>query len=422
MWGCIRASVGLVVMAFAAAATAAPAPKAVGAGTEIKALRVSEAAGGLRAVFDLSGPVDYRLFQLAKPDRIVLDFSNARLAEGFRAPAGRGPFKDARTGAHGDGGTRVVLDLGAATQPRSFLLQPAGDQGYRLVVDLDDGSKSAMATLPPEPIGRKVVIAIDPGHGGHDTGAIGYGGLEEKNVTLSVGEDLARLINAQPGMKAVLTRDGDYFVPLQDRYAIARKDKADLFVSIHANACPGDCDAHGASVWMLSTKGASSTAARWLANSENASAELVGGVSLNDKSPTLASVLLDLSQGASMQASHRVARDVLTSLARIGPIYKPQVERANFVVLRSPDVPSILIETAFITDPSDARRLADPAYREKLARAVLGGLKNYFEVTPPPGTWYALNAEKRLRTAAAHDARSERLAAEAGSRIGVPAN
>lgn len=422
MWGSLRASIVLLMLVFAPAAIAAPVPQAADPGVQIKALRVSDAAGGLRAVFDLSGSVDYRLFQLSKPDRIVLDFSNARLAARFRAPASLGLFKDARTGAHGQGGTRVVLDLDAMTQPRSFLLQPAGDQGYRLVVDLDAGTAHAVAALPPEPVGRKVVIAIDPGHGGHDTGAIGYGGLEEKNVTLSVGEDLARLINAQPGMKAVLTRDGDYFVPLQERYAIARKDKADLFVSIHANACPGDCDTRGASVWVLSTKGASSTAARWLANSENASAELVGGVSLNDKSPTLASVLLDLSQGASMQASHRVARDVLTSLARIGPIYKPQVERANFVVLRSPDVPSILIETAFITDPGDARRLGDPAYREKLARAVLGGLKNYFEVTPPPGTWYALNAEKRLRTASAGDAHAGRLAADASGHRVAPVN
>lgn len=422
MWGSLRAGTALLMLAFALAARAAPVPQADGPGVEIKALRVSDVAGGLRAVFDLSGPVDYRLFQLTKPDRIVLDFSDARLAARFHAPAGLGLFKDVRTGAHGQGATRVVLDLGAMTRPRSFLLQPAGDQGYRLVLDLDVGATHAVAALPPEPTGRKVVIAIDPGHGGHDTGAIGYGGLEEKNVTLSVGKDLARLINAQPGMKAVLTRDGDYFVPLQERYAIARKDKADLFVSIHANACPGDCDTRGASVWVLSTKGASSTAARWLANSENAAAELVGGVSLNDKSPTLASVLLDLSQGASMQASHRVARDVLTSLARIGPIYKPHVERANFVVLRSPDVPSILIETAFITDPSDARRLDDPAYREKLARAVLGGLKSYFEVTPPPGTWYALNAEKRLRTARADDAQAGRLAAGGSGHRVAPVN
>jgi N-acetylmuramoyl-L-alanine amidase len=203
------------------------------------------------------------------------------------------------------------------------------------------------------------------------------------------------MIDAQPGMHAVLTRGGDYFVPLKQRFQIAREHKADLFVSIHANSCPDFCDARGASVWVLSTHGKQSEAGKWLAKSENAS-DLIGGVSLDDKNHMLASVLLDLSQGASMHAAHEVGGDVLNALGKIGPLYRDTVQGANFVVLRSPDVPSILVETAFISSRQDEKRLDNSKDRRRLAQGILTGVKQYFETTPPPGTWFAMERNKRL--------------------------
>ena len=234
---------------------------------------------------------------------------------------------------------------------------------------------------------RQLVIAIDAGHGGQDTGAIGASGTREKDITLQVARELARQVNAMPGMKAYLTRDADFFIPLDQRYKKARIAKADVFVSIHADAFTNP-QANGSSVFVLSQRGASSQAARWLANQENA-ADLVGGVKLKDKSDTLASVLLDLSQSATQRASEAIAKDVLGGLARIGKTHKKDIERANFVVLRSPDVPSMLVETAFISNPDEERRLKDPAYQRQLARAVLDGVDRYFSRLPPPGTWYA---------------------------------
>ena len=238
---------------------------------------------------------------------------------------------------------------------------------------------------------RPLVIAIDAGHGGQDPGAHGPGGSREKNVTLAIARELARQVNATPGLKAYLIRDADVFVPLTQRYQKARAAKADLFVSIHADACPSP-DASGSSVFVLSQRGASSQAARWLASQENA-ADLVGGVKLQDKDDTLASVLLDLSQSATMRASEDMANQVLGGLKRLGRTHKQDIERANFVVLRSPDVPSMLVETAFITNPSEERRLNDPEQQSQLARAVLDGVNSYFRRQPPPGTLYAARAD-----------------------------
>ena len=234
---------------------------------------------------------------------------------------------------------------------------------------------------------RKLVVAIDAGHGGKDPGAHGPGGVREKNVTLAVARELARQVNADPGMRAVLIRDGDVFVPLKTRYMKARAAQADLFISIHADASPND-SATGASVFVLSTRGASSQAARWLADQENA-ADLVGGVSLDEKDRNLAAVLLDLSQSATMRASDDIASAVLGSLKNVGKAHKPSIERANFVVLRSPDVPSMLVETGFITNPGEEQRLNDPNYRGRLAAAITSGVRKYFAEQAPPGTWYA---------------------------------
>lgn len=240
---------------------------------------------------------------------------------------------------------------------------------------------------------RKLVVAIDAGHGGKDPGALGPTGVREKAVTLAVARELARQIDADPGMRAVLIRDGDRFVPLKDRYMKARSAQADLFISIHADASPNNT-ASGASVYVLSTRGASSQAARWLADQENA-ADLVGGVSLDHKDHNLAAVLLDLSQSATMRASDDIANQVLGSLKNVGKAHKPSIERANFVVLRSPDVPSMLIETGFITNPSEEKRLNDPGYRTRLATAITEGVRRYFSDQAPPGSWYASREDLR---------------------------
>lgn len=399
----IRPLLSVFVLMCGALACAAPAFAASRTST-VQAVRIWGGPDSTRVILDLSAPVDYKLFQLGKPDRVVLDLDNGTFGKGVDAMPGKGVVKDLRIG-HFQGKARIVLDLSARAHPKSFLLTPAGQYGYRLVVDLGTPSDKpprivhAIAEDIARGKPRPVVIAVDAGHGGDDPGARGQGGSLEKNVTLGIARDLAKLIDKQPGMHAVLTRKGDYFVPLEKRFQIAREHKADLFVSIHANSCPDYCDARGASVWVLSTHGKQSEAGRWLAKSENAS-DLIGGVSLDDKGHMLASVLLDLSQGASMHAAHEVGSAVLTALGKIGPLYRNTVQGANFVVLRSPDVPSVLVETAFISNRSDERRLDSGKDREKLAQAILAGVKQYFETTPPPGTWFAQQRNERLHLTA----------------------
>ncbi|WP_126945454.1 N-acetylmuramoyl-L-alanine amidase [Xanthomonas sp. BRIP62418] len=238
---------------------------------------------------------------------------------------------------------------------------------------------------------RPLIVAIDPGHGGQDPGAMGPTGKREKDVTLAVGRELARQINATPGMKAYLTRDTDVFIPLPMRAQKARAAKADIFISIHADAAENR-SATGSSVYVLSTKGASSQRARWLADKENA-ADLVGGVRLQQTESTLANVLLDLAQSGHMKASEDAAGHVLGGLKRIGNNHKPQLERANFAVLRTSDMPAMLVETAFISNPDEERRLIDPAYQRKIAAAVLDGIDTFFTRQPPPGTLFAARAQ-----------------------------
>jgi len=352
------------------------------AATEVRSMRVAQSAECTRVTFEISAPLDYKLFAIGNPDRIVLDLHAATFAPGFSAPGGDDLVKDVRTGQRDKDELRVVFDLAASVHPKSFIL-PADAKGKGHAVK----SASALEAKP-----RDVVVAIDAGHGGVDPGAIGSSGTREKNITLAVARDLKRLIDRQPGMSAVLTRDSDIFIPLQERYQKARAAKADLFISVHADAYASG-DASGSSVWMLSSRGASSEAARWLADRENR-ADLVGGVSLENKDNTLAAVLLDLSQGATLEASGAVADQVLHALAKVGPTHRGYVEKANFVVLRSPDVPSILVETAFITNPAEEKRLTNAAQQEKVASAILDGVRSYFRASPPPGSWFAANARK----------------------------
>ncbi|HET6603205.1 MAG TPA: N-acetylmuramoyl-L-alanine amidase [Xanthomonadaceae bacterium] len=368
------------------------AASAAAGAAEIRALRVWDGPEHTRAVFDVSGPVQYKLFTLDNPYRVVLDFDGAALAGEYAGAEPEGVIRRVRTGARGKGDTRVVLDLVSAARPRSFLLAPAEQHGHRLVVDLyaEGAAAPPIARTVHDAMTsgeRDLVVAVDAGHGGEDPGAIGPSGTHEKQITLAIARELKRQIDAEPGMRAVLIRDRDYFIPLKRRYELARQAKADLFVSIHADAF-NKPSAAGSSVFVMSTRGATSEAARWLAERENRS-DLVGGVSLGDRDDTLAAVLLDLSQSATMKASEDMARAVLNGLKGLGRVHKAEVQRANFVVLRSPDVPSMLVETAFISNPAEERRLKDAAHQRRLAAAIVGGVRDYFSRQPPPGTWFA---------------------------------
>jgi N-acetylmuramoyl-L-alanine amidase len=391
---------------------------------ELKGARVWAGPEYTRVVLDASGPLRYTISH--KDGQVVVDLPGSRTTSSFSSPSAQGLYRGMSHARIGDG-MQLTAKVAPASRLKSFVLKPASGTDYRLVLDLYPASASVATAAPteaaPAPVvqapaavpsysnpthsrrvaaeqaaamlngQRQVVVAIDAGHGGKDQGAHGPGGTLEKNVTLAVARDLAAQINRQPGMKAVLTRDSDFYIPLKQRYQIAREHNADLFVSIHADAFTSD-DARGSSVWVLSPRGKTSEAARWLADRENR-ADLIGGTTLDDKDDSLAKVLLDLQQGWAMQASDVVAGNVLKALAQLGPTHRGYVERANFVVLRSPDVPSILVETAFISNPAEERRLRDPAHQKKLAEAVMGGVRNYFESTPPPGTWFAAEAARR---------------------------
>jgi N-acetylmuramoyl-L-alanine amidase len=374
----------------------------VSAQVVIKDVRVSAGPTSTRVVFDLSAPATHALTTLSDPERVVVDIKSATGVAVTRAlPANQGLLKQIRFGEPRDGALRVVIDLAGSAAPKSFAVAPSGSYGHRLVVDLDAVGKPRSAATPtPAPQraasppvvvksatdtrGRDVIVAIDAGHGGQDPGSIGKRGTFEKNVTLAIAKLLKQRIDKEPGMRAVLTRDGDYFVPLRERIARARKQQADMFISVHADSVH-DRSVVGSSVYVLSARGASDESARWLADRENA-ADLVGGVSLGDKDDVLASVLLDLSQSASMSASIDAAEKVMNSLYEIGNITKRGVKHAGFLVLKSPDIPSILVETAFISNPTEEARLLDPRHQRRLAEAIHKGVRSYFYTSPPPGT------------------------------------
>lgn len=356
---------------------------------DVRDVRVWAAPDNTRVVLDLSGSAQHSLAVMHNPERVVVEVTGGRLAKGAHAaPKGSGAVRDVRvTGRNGQ--LRVVLDLTRPSQAKSFLAKPNNRYGYRLVVDLGPAAAAAAADKPIRVVhapheSRDLVIAIDAGHGGEDPGAIGKNGLREKEVVLAIARELYALVNAEPGMKAVLTRNGDYFLPLRERMRRARAQSADLFVSIHADSIR-DPSIDGSSVYILSQRGASDEASRWLAERENAS-DLIGGVSLEDKGDVLASVLLDVSQSVSLSASQAAAERVLRQLSQAGEVRKPQVQEARFMVLKSPDIPSMLIETAYISNPQEEMRLRTPAQRAKLAAAIHRGLHDYFYANPPAGT------------------------------------
>jgi N-acetylmuramoyl-L-alanine amidase len=354
---------------------------------DVRAIRLWAGPDSTRVVLDLSGRAQHSLQILKNPDRVVIDVADARLAGGARAaPAGSGMVRRVRMARRPTGELRLVLDMERPIQAKSFLASPNNRYGYRLVIDLgqSQSSETPVKVEHARPDARDLVIAVDAGHGGEDPGAIGMNGTREKDVVLAIARELALKINAEPGMRAVLTRNGDYFVPLRDRMRRARAQAADLFVSIHADSIR-DRRVDGSSVYILSQRGATDEASRWLAERENAS-DLIGGVSLDDKDGVLASVLLDLSQTASLSASQVAAERVLRELNRVGEVRKPQVQQARFVVLKSPDIPSMLVETAYISNPQEELRLRSPAHQAKLAAAIHQGVHDYFYANPPAGT------------------------------------
>ncbi len=363
---------------------------------QVQNLRVWAGPDSTRAVLDLDGRVDYRVFTLDDPSRVVIDISDVDAATGFSLnPEHSGVISGVRHGVRNGGDLRVVFDLEDQARPQSFLLEPAGEHGHRLVIDLypqdavSPGERVKKAVRSASDGERDMIVAIDAGHGGEDPGAIGPGGTYEKEITLALARELAERIDQAPGMRAVMIRTGDYYIPLAERYNRARQARADLFLSIHADAFR-DFRVRGSSVYVLSRSGASSEAARLLAKSEN-KADLVGGVKLERGDDVLSSVLLDLSQSAALEYSDSAAESILDQLGTVSHRHRDRVERANFVVLRSPDVPSVLIEVGFISNPRDEQELNTASHRRQVARAITNGVERHFQQTAPQGTWFANN-------------------------------
>lgn len=418
----LRAFVGLI---FLVSAT-------VEAATPVTSARVWPAPDYTRITLESPKPIGYKMHTLKNPDRLVLDLEDVELGSALKGLSVKVSSSDpyiqqVRVANFKPGVVRVVVDLKAEINPSLFALPPAGDYKHRLVLDIfpvrdplmailqekeksdveppgsADDAQPTMATVLSEPTDRTetssqggigvrpsegqqqmerlIIVAIDAGHGGEDPGATGPNGTREKDVTLAIARKLKEKIDAAPNMRGVLTRDGDYFIPLHGRVAKARKLQADLFVSIHADAFTRP-EARGSSVFALSERGATSAMARYLAKKENES-DLIGGVRLDVKDPYLAKTLLDLSQTATINDSLKLGKAVLGHLGEINTLHKPSVEQAGFAVLKSPDIPSILVETAFISNPEEERKLNDEEYQHKMAEAVFSGIRRYFESNPP---------------------------------------
>lgn len=346
-------------------------------------LRMWQAPDHTRLVFDLSAPVEYDVGVLQNPHRVYLDLPGARLAQALPSLNDQGRFvKSVHSGQPRPEVLRVVFTLKMGVDPKVFQLKPNEVYGHRLVVDLEsrrEGARSTVVQAPPDP--ETFVVAIDAGHGGEDPGAIGQRRTREKDITLAIAKELEQLVDRDPGMQGILVRKSDYYVSLRRRTAIARSAQANLFVSIHADAFP-QSSVRGSSVYTLSTSGASSEAARWLSDKENA-ADLIGGVSLRDKDETVARVLWDLSMTKSISDSRELARDILDELGRLGRVHRDRVEYAGFAVLKSPDIPSVLVESAFLSNPREEALLRTASHRRKLAAAIYSGIRRYYERRRP---------------------------------------
>ena len=370
----------------------------------VLAVRVWPSADYTRVAIELSAPLKFSHFLLKDPERLVVDLEGIEFSsvlEGLSDKIGLDDpnIKLLRAGLFKPGTVRLVMELKNEVRPQVFELPPAGNYGHRLVLDVyplnppdpllllldiestPAGVKSAAKPEDKRQVERLLTITLDPGHGGEDPGAIGRGGSYEKNVTLAIAKRLKAKIDKEPNMRAVLTRDTDFFMPLHMRVQKARRVRSDLFVSIHADAFVGR-DANGSSVFVLSETGASSSLARYLAKKEN-DADTIGGVNINAKDPFLARTLLDLYQTATINDSLKLGKEVLRELGHINRLHKANVEQAGFAVLKAPDIPSILVETAFISNPEEEKRLNNEKYQNKMAEAILAGIRRYFAKNPP---------------------------------------
>lgn len=384
--------------------------------TTVDGARLWRAPDHTRLVLDMSDDASHKLFLLDNPARMVVDIKRTRKNTSFdKLNLSKTPIKRIRSAVRNQKDLRLVFDLKESVKPRSFFLAPNKDKPHRLVIDLYD-KKGSQSSSPKQKAStsqaskenvttkkavsretanikhprRDIIIVVDAGHGGEDPGAIGPGGIREKVVVLDIAKRLTKLINSTRGYKAILTRTGDYFLPLRKRRDRARKERADLFVSVHADAFKSP-QANGASVYALSQKGATSESARFLAQKENET-DLIGGVgdvSLDDKDAVLRSVLVDLSITATVGSSLDIGKYVLQDMGKIARLHKKQVEQAGFLVLKSPDVPSILVETGFISNPKEAKRLATKSYRQKMAESIYKGIYDYFNRKPPAGSYIA---------------------------------
>lgn len=375
----------------------------------VDTVRLSNSNEKVRVVFDLSANAAHSLFSLESPDRIVIDIKDSKLVASTNTLnlTGTG-IKAVRTGVWQKKDVRFVFELANQTSPTSFLLQPKDKLGYRLVVDFPKSGISGVVETAPVVVNKTVenisdkkrdlIIAIDAGHGGRDPGSIGKAKTQEKDITLAIAKDLQALFNKEPGYQAFLTRSKDVYVGLKQRRDLAREKKADLFISIHADAFKNR-GVSGASVYALSTRGATSTLAAFLAANSNASDD-IGGVNLDDKGDDLKEVLLDLHMDASINASMSVGQSVINSLKSEFKMHGDKMNSAAFMVLKSPDVPSILVETGFISNVKEEKNLGSSAYRKKLAKYIKGGVENYFNANPIPGTYvaYKLQSKKKLIT------------------------
>ncbi|RNF51955.1 LysM peptidoglycan-binding domain-containing protein [Marinomonas hwangdonensis] len=360
---------------------------------EVRDIRVAQQEGVTRLVFELSDNSDHRIFPLSNPDRIVLDIGGAILTPSVvnsLSALSSDVLMRVRY-ARRDDGVRFVLDLGQSVKAKSTVLAPNDTYGPRILVELEYGIRKpativkSLADLSKEK--RDIVIAIDPGHGGRDPGALGQFNVREKDIVLSIGKELASRINAVDGFKAVMTRSTDTYLQLRDRSRVAREANADLLISVHADAFTKP-SARGASVWALSLSGKTSEMGRWLAQQEN-SADLVGGISLDDKDQLLAEVLLDMSMNSTIQMSLNVGESILGNMKNVAVLHKDSVQQAGFVVLKSPDIPSILVETGFVSNKIEAKNLSSRSYRVKLAAAISKGVIDYFTENAPDGTLVA---------------------------------
>ncbi|MGB3123930.1 MAG: N-acetylmuramoyl-L-alanine amidase [Pseudomonas sp.] len=375
--------------------------------TQIRNARLWRSDDKLRLVLDLSGPVQYKTFSLTSPERLIIDLSGAGLSGDFsQLVLKNSGITSIRSGHFGKNDTRIVLDLATPMQLNSFLLPPQDGQGHRLVLDLTSATQAPrQIAAEPAPLvapvdkahpKRDIIVVVDPGHGGKDPGAVGSKGQREKDVVLSIAQLLAKRLKREKGFDVKLVRNDDFFVPLRKRVDIARQHKADMFISVHADAAPR-LTASGASVYALSEGGATSATARFMAQRENG-ADLLGAttlLNLKDKDPMLAGVILDMSMNATIASSLQLGSSVLGSLQSITTLHQKRVEQAGFAVLKSPDVPSILVETGFISNTQDAQRLVTARHQQAVADGLFEGLKKYFQKNPPMNSYMAWVQEQK---------------------------